>query len=194
MINIKATNTILYTLALVSLFGFFSGCVSPILIDYEQGATDKFLEYNSSVIDSREERSAYQHVALSPIVDRRITRAINSVLLNKGYRNDATDIDFRVTFSTSKKERINLLDLNAGPPPFRRNPYFGIGTYSNMRIDTYDEGTIVIDIIDARSQQLVWRAAHTERLARKARTDSEIHTIITQIRGNFPPDLQAHSN
>ena len=63
-----------------------------------------------------------------------------------------------------------------------------------MSIDTYEEGTIVIDIIDARSQQLVWRAAHTERLARKARTDGEIHTIINQILGYFPPDLHASSN
>ena len=194
MSNNKAIHTILYTLALVSLLGFFSGCVSPILIDYEQGATDKFLQYNSYVIDSREERSAYQHVALSPIVDRRITRAINSVLLNKGYRNDATDTDFRVTFSTSKKERSNLLDLRSGPPTFRRNPYFGMGAYTNMSIDTYEEGTIVIDIIDARSQQLVWRAAHSERLARKALSDSEIHTIINQILGYFPPDLQVRSN
>lgn len=184
----------LYTLTLVLMLGFFSGCISPIVIDYEQSATDKFLQYNSYEIDSREERSEYQHVALSSIVDRRITRAINSILLSKGYRNDATEIDFRVTFSTSKNERSNLLDLRAGPPPFRRNPYLGIGANSNISIHTFEEGTIVIDIIDARSQQLVWRAAHTERLARKARSDSEIHTIINQILGYFPPDLQASSN
>ena len=184
----------LYTIALALMLGFFSGCISPIVIDYEQSSADKFLQYNSYVIDSREERSAYQHIALSPIVDRRIARAINSVLLSKGYQNDATDTDFRVTFSTTKKERSSLLDLRTGPPPFRRNPYFGMGAYSNMSIDTYEEGTIVIDIIDARSQQLVWRAAHTERLARKALSDSEINTIINQILGYFPPDLQVHSN
>lgn len=63
-----------------------------------------------------------------------------------------------------------------------------------MSIETYEEGTIIIDIIDARSQELVWRAAHTERLAREARGDNEIHTIINQILANFPPDLQTKSN
>ena len=184
----------LYALALFSMLGILSGCVSPIVIDYEQDATGKFPQYNSYIIDSREERSAYQNVALSPIVDRRITRALDSVLLSKGYRNDSNNFDFRVTFSTESKDRSRLLEFRTRPLSYRREPYFGVGTYSNMSIDTYEEGTIVIDIIDARSQQLVWRAAHTERLAREARSDNEIHAIISQILADFPPDLQTNSN
>lgn len=183
-----------YLLPIVSILSLFSGCVSPVVVDYEQSALPQFSKYRCYTIDSRDERISYQDVALSPIVDRRITRALHAVLLAKGYRSDCPEADFRVTFMTSSQTRTVMHDLSAGPPPFRRHPYFGSIGYSHISIDQYEEGTLVVDVIDNVSQQLVWRGAHTARLAREARNDSEIHKIISEVLEDFPPVLLANSD
>ena len=165
----------------------FSGCATPTRIDYDREAAHKFSSYQCFELDSRELRADYQDIVLSPIVDRRIERELNATLHSKGFTSDCATPDFRVTFNTIKKTVTELNDLGVGPAPFRRYPYRGYGGYNNIQIDQYEEGTFIIDIIDAPSKELVWRGAYVKRLGWNAPTDAEIRAIIVKILENFPP-------
>ncbi len=164
-----------------------SGCVSPTTVDYDRAAVAKFPSYKCFTIDSRETRSNYQDVVLSPIVDRRIEQAIAQTLLAKGMRNDCAQPDFRITFNTVTKTKTEVNDLGVGPTPFRRHPYFGYSGYSQIDIDQYEQGTFIIDIIDNQSKELVWRGAHTKRLGWSAPSDEEVQIIVSEILAEFPP-------
>jgi hypothetical protein len=172
-------------LPLVSLF--LLGCVSPKQVDYDRTAVDQFADYNCFVIDSRETRSNYQEVVLSPIVDRRIERAIERALVAKGLTQDCPNPDFRVTFNTVTKTKTEVNDLGIGPSPFRRHPYYGYAGYSRIDINQYEQGTFIIDIIDNSSKELVWRGAYTKRLGWSAPSDSEVQAIVGDILETFPP-------
>lgn len=166
---------------------YVSGCVSPTTVDYDRAAAAKFGTYQCFVIDSREMRSNYQDVVLSPIVDRRIEQALSQTLTAKGMTQDCAQADFRVTFNIVTKTKTEINDLGAGTTPFRRHPYFGYSGYSHIDINQYEQGTFIIDIIDNQSKELVWRGAHTKRLGWSAPSDEEVQKIVAEILENFPP-------
>ena len=165
----------------------FAACVSPTTVDYDRAARPKFANYQCFTIDSRATRSNYQDVVLSPIVDRRIEQAIGATLRAKGMTQDCAHPDFRVTFNTVTKTKTEINDLSVGPAPYRRYPYFGYAGYSQIDIDQYEQGTFIVDIIDAESKELVWRGAYTKRLGWSAPTDAEVRTIMNDILATFPP-------
>ncbi|MFQ3224064.1 MAG: hypothetical protein ACI8Z5_000307 [Lentimonas sp.] len=177
---------VLRILLLLPLFALV-GCVSPVRVDYDREAAQKFSSYQCFEVDSRELRSNYQDIVLSPIVDRRIERELNAVLEMRGFSNDCSKPDFRVTFNTAKKTVTELNDLGVGPTPYRRYPYSGLGNYSNVQTDQYEEGTFIVDIIDLQSKELVWRGAYVKRLGWNAPTDAEIREIIIETLAQFPP-------
>ena len=163
------------------------GCVSPVRVDYDRGAAPKLQSYKCFAVDSRELGTNYQSIALSPIVDRRIERALKAELLAKGFTQDCATPDFRVAFNTAQKTITELNDLGIGATPYRRSAYHGYAGYSNIQIDQYQEGTFIIDIIDMQSQELVWRGAYVKRLGWHAPTDAEIRAIIIETLAQFPP-------
>jgi len=164
-----------------------SGCATNTTVDYDRAAATKFGSYKCFVIDSREIRTNYQDVVLSPIVDRRIERAIGRELQAKGFQQNCGKHDFRVTFSTLTKTKTEINDLGVGPTAFRRYPYMGYGGYSRIDVDQYEEGTFIIDIIDNDDKELVWRGAHTKRLGWSAPSEEEVRLIVSSILAEFPP-------
>lgn len=161
------------------------GCVGPTSYDYDQAAREEMATYQTFLIDNRETRSNYQDVVLSPIVDRRIERAIERELVAGGFEKVSADPDFRVTFNTGTKTRTELHDF--GPPLFRRYADYGYsGRY--LDLDQYEEGTFLINMIDAKSQQLVWRGAYVKRLGWSAPNEAEVQKIVSSILADFPPD------
>ena len=166
------------------MLAFLVGCVTPTTYDYDQAALEEMTTYKTFQLDSREVRSDYQDVVLSPIVDRRIERAIQGELTAKGFERVTEDPDFRVTFNTVTKTRTEISDF--GPTLLRRYPYYGYrGRYFEM--NEYEEGTFLIDIIDGANQQLVWRGAYVQRLGWSAPNEAEVQEIVSSILGDFPP-------
>jgi len=160
------------------------GCITPTSYDYEQAAVEEMSAYETFTVDSRETRSDYQDVVLSPIVDRRIERSIQRELTAKGFEAVPANPDFRVTFNTVTKTRTEINDF--GPPPFRRYPYYGYGG-RHLDIDEYEEGTFLISIVDTASQQMVWRGAYVKRLGWSAPNEAEVQKIVGSILAGFPP-------
>ena len=177
----------LYLSLLTGCLLFLAGCATPTHVDFDRAAIPKFNSYQCFVIDSREVRSSYQDVVLSPIVDRRIEGALARNLVAKGFEQDCGEPDFRVTFNTVTKTKTEINDLGVGPTPFRRHPFFGYGGYSRIDINQYEEGTFVVDIIDNDSKQLVWRGTYVKRLGWSAPTDAEVQEIVSAILAEFPP-------
>ena len=51
----------------------------------------------------------------------------------------------------------------------------------------YDEGILVIDVLDVRTRRLVWRGTASRRLER----DPQVHQIeqsVASVLARFPPD------
>ena len=178
---------LLIVLSMLSLCILQSGCVSPNLVDYDRTAASKFEDYLCFSIDSHGARSDLQDLPLSPIVDRRIEKAIELTLLSKGFSNSCSEVDFRVSFATVSKTKTRAINLGVQLSPFRRYSHLRYGSYSRVGLEQYEEGTFIIDIIDQLSNQLVWRGSYTKRLGWNAPSDEEVLKIVEKILGAFPP-------
>ena len=165
----------------------FSGCISHKTIDYDRAAVAKIGDYLCFSVESRETRPDFQDLLLSPIVDRRIEKAIKLTLLEKGFSDSCPAIDFRVSFGTLNKTKTRAINVGVNTSPFWRQSHLRFGGYSRVDLEQYEEGTFVIDIIDELTNQLVWRGSYTKHLGQKAPTGEEIKTIVAEILEAFPP-------
>lgn len=177
----------LAVLALIGVLSLFTGCTTPRTVDYDSAMLRRMQAYQSFSIESREQRSKYQHLALTEIMDRRIVRAIRTSMTQRPMTEDVTNPDCIVTFFTSTKTKTEVNDLGLAGGLYRRSPYHGWGGYSSVTVDQYEEGTLIIDVIDGQSKQLVWRGAYSKRMGRSAPREAEVSKIVASILAEFPP-------
>ena len=69
---------------------------------------------------------------------------------------------------------------------------YGYGTGVGYgRSVTYDEGTLILDVIDPPSQQIAWRGFGTSQ-SRDPQLDAErLRVTVTEIVKHFPPEAAA---
>lgn len=78
----------------------------------------------------------------------RIRHALESKLMAAGYGMEEMDgPDFVVVYYVSSRNKFSVQDYGA-PRWFGRR---------DVRVDEYTEGTLTVDLIDAKTRQLVWR-------------------------------------
>lgn len=109
------------------------------------------------------------------LVGRAIRAAVEQEMQLRGYEKSA-DPDLLVNFSVTvqKVQKVSQVPT-AGPPA----PYYYRGGYYRTWpaysyetwVREYDEGTLLIDLVDAERQQLVWEAAGTGRLKKDLTED-----------------------
>ena len=80
----------------------------------------------------------------------RIRHALESKLMGAGYGMEEMDRpDFVVVYYATSRNKFSVQDYGYGPPR-----WFG---RRDVRVDEYTEGTLTVDLIDAKTRQLVWR-------------------------------------
>jgi hypothetical protein len=92
------------------------------------------------------------------IIDRIVREEINQAFASRGYLPTAADPDFEVFFSTKAQER---LDLEGWYDTYG----YGYGYGACCYIDDETEGMIVIDVVDAKTKQLLWRGGGEARVS-----------------------------
>jgi hypothetical protein len=119
------------------------------------------------------------------VVAGQIASAVDSVLHAKGYQETDTTPDFLVGWhgAIEGKMSTNTIHNNYG---------YGWGWYpagSTTTARHWDEGTLVIDIVDAETQTLVWRGSAQAELHEEGdpqRDYALIATVVTRILDKFP--------
>jgi hypothetical protein len=157
--------------------------------DYDRSAS--FAGYHTFAIMRREHESAQ-----NPLVVTRAEDAIRSELTAKGYSdiNDPLTADFTVDFTIGSKERT---DVSAYPAPYAgvgwgwgRSGWWG-GPYwgDNLDVRQYRQGTLSVDIFDAKSHRPVWHGWAKKELTRQDIEQSEgpIKRAVAAVLEKFPP-------
>ncbi len=160
------------------------GCASvQINTDYDQEAD--FSRYATFTWIGEDKRPLHQlerkGAATNSLVQKRLRRATAEALSAKGFAEVSrrTQADLLVAFHLSVRHEVDVTDL-----PYRRPNRWVYKTHVNH----YDVGTLVIDLIDRRQHQLVWRGTATKVMTEGNLTRREhLDRIVAQILANFPP-------
>ena len=127
----------------------------------------------------------------SVLAEQRTYDAIRQELTNKGftYVTDLPRADFAVDFLIGAQDRLDVTSF-----PGHWGP--GLGWWGNdIDVRQYQEGTLAIDVFDARSRRAVWHGSAKKELSQSEIEHSEapIQEAVTAVLANFPPKLTEHS-
>ena len=129
-----------------------------------------------------QQRSATDPLAGDSLNDGRIRTAMESQLSANGYRMESGSPDFVIAYHVTTKNKLNVQDY--GPPR-----WFG---RRDIRVDQYSEGTLLVDFIDTKTNQVIWRGRASGTLEMKG-VDKKISKSAEKLVKQFVKDTTKKS-
>ena len=134
-------------------------------------------------------KSAIDKVEISDLDKKRILHSIDDALVTKGFTKSETP-DLLVSIFTKENQRVDIYN-NSGfgwGMGWGYNPYIGMG-YSNVY--STPEGTLYIDLIDAKTKELVWQGEGSGYLTKNTEEkDARIKEFVYKILAQYPPGIK----
>ncbi len=169
----------------VLLLLVFTSCSSVrVATDYDREVN--FNQYHSFAFY----KPGIDNAKISDLDKKRILRAIESELSAKGLTKSETP-DLLVSIFTKEKERVDVYNNNFGYG-WGWHPYW-YGAYNTTNISRTAEGTLFIDLIDAKTNNLVWQGMGSADLVTQnmEKKEARIREIVREILAKYPPGSPA---
>jgi hypothetical protein len=132
-------------------------------------------------------KSGIDKAEISDLDKKRILRSIDEVMTSKGFTK-SDNPDLLIAFFTKEREQVNVNQYNAGWGygwGYGWNPYLWGGS---SYVSRYTEGTLYIDIIDARKKELIWQGEGQGVLTKDTdKKDEKIKEFVSKILEQYPP-------
>jgi hypothetical protein len=125
--------------------------------------------------DPRLDNNSFFHDYLRGAIDRQL-RA-------RGYEQTALTPDVRVHYHASAAQRLYI----SGSEPTRER-------CTDCAVQVYDEGTVLIDLVDGRTGALVWRGSAETDLARSVDDQARMERTLERVVERIFTKLPAHKD
>ena len=132
-------------------------------------------------------KSGIDKVEISDLDKKRILYAIDEIMTSKGFTKSETP-DLLINFFTKEREQVDVNQFNMGWGygwGLGWNPWIWGG---NTTVNRYSQGTLYIDLIDAKKKELIWQGEGEGVLTKDThKKDEVIKTFVTKILEQYPP-------
>jgi hypothetical protein len=122
----------------------------------------------------------------------RIKDAIDRQLAAKGWRqvDDGGDV-IVLAIGTTRTQRTLDTFYNGFGGGWRWRGFGGMGTSTTTEHD-YQEGTLVVDMFDVKSKQLIWRGNAADMLSgNPEKNEKKLDKAVVKMFKKFPPQVKA---
>ena len=174
-------------LYLLSIFIFLNSCESiRVTSDFDQNyAFDNLKTYAYS-------KSGIDQVEINDFDKKRILKAIDIEMYNKGFRKSSINPDFIINFFTKTNQKVNYYPSTNYYGSMVQSPYAGIGHYAGswyLNSFKYNEGVLFIDIVDNKKNELVWQGIGKGYIYSDfpEKKGEKISAMVGKILLQFPP-------
>lgn len=140
---------------------------------------------------------------MTPLTDditrNRIENAVDKSMKLKQFtlEPDKSKADVLVSYHVTTKDKQDIQTYNVGVNScwncWGRGPGMGMGYGTDVRVKNYTEGTLIIDMIDTKSNESVWRGTLSAKISNLKTQQERIDAInyaVTTILAQFPPGSQ----
>ena len=176
--------------------GFFSVFIASFLlvacapnVYVEQDSTARFTGYRTYAWVAPDTSGPVSNPILdSQILEGRIQRAVAADLKQRGYTPaaDPAQADFLVTYHTTSQEKVEDSGVGFGFGIVDAFPH-GFGTVMVAPpVQTREEGTLMLDVIDGKTKRLVWRGWTSGWVNQDNYTDAAVADAVHQILDKLP--------
>ena len=135
------------------------------------------------------------------IVESRVKEAVNQALQSKGFRQSSSNPSFLVAWNgaINQQHSVQTVGTSYG---YGWGWYGGWGgpgmSTSTTYVDTWDEGTLIIDIVDPKENKLVWRGSAQGKV-NEYQSDPQdmqknLNAAVDKMMANFPPTSGSSSS
>jgi hypothetical protein len=161
----------------VALLVAMTGCSSlTVYSDWDDNA--EFAEFRSFKLLDRTQP------ARDELVERRVRESVRASLVEMGFTENTTSPDFLVAIHGQVEDKVDVQTYNYGYP-YYGYPYWHGGR--DVSVSQYQEGTLIIDFVDASDNELFWRGWGTKILDHSTRDESVIRGVVDKILDQYPP-------
>ncbi|SHJ94199.1 DUF4136 domain-containing protein [Pseudozobellia thermophila] len=180
-------NTFLVVPMLILLF--LSSCSSvQVLSDYDKEAD--FNSYNTYAFY----KTGIDKAQISDLDKKRILRAIESEMSKRGFTKSENP-DILVSIFTKEKQQVDIYNNYwGGPYGWGWSPYYWGPGWGGNNVSTRTEGSLYIDLIDAKSKELVWQGKGVGNLGNInniEKKEARIQEFVSEILMQYPPNKVA---
>ena len=183
MVTASTTGIWQRLVVLLAMSMMVSGCARYAITDYDGGAD--FSQYRSYSIEKRSEGR------IQSLDATRIERAVQRELSERGLDQSDNGADLKVRYTIEDEKRLESRGPNVGLGfGFGRSPFgFGVA-HSPVRTREIREGKLVVQLVEAESQRVVWQGTGQRNLTENMSPDSRsslIDRVVREMFKDFPP-------
>ncbi len=173
------------TILLLAVLGL--GCTQKLHVEREPNI--RIEQYKSYSWNKLEASNAVHPFYRSKDLNQAIIREIDKTFAKKGLKRNTIDPDFLVDFHIYVEEQKYKNEIC--PAGFYRGERFLPNLSENMfcespQIVSYDDGTLIIDVVDAHTQQLVWRAYMNDLIDNPVNSNTVFSKKVKKVLRKFP--------
>lgn len=128
----------------------------------------------------------------NPIMDSRVRRILERELSARGFQRQDADPDFLLTYYPVYRDRFVQTYTSMGPAwgygwgrPWGYGPAAGF-----TEVQAYREGSIVLEVVDNKTNQLVWQAVAEGALSGLSDprdAEEQVSLAVKKLLEKFPP-------
>jgi hypothetical protein len=119
----------------------------------------------------------------SPLMDERIVNSVNHELQRKGLRPVANNGDLKVTYHVSLERRLDVVSWD-----YLDGPYWTDYWARRTEVREIPEGRLIVDLIDSKLNQIVWRGIATDELtSTESDIESHVGRVTEEMFEDYPP-------
>jgi hypothetical protein len=164
------------------------GFVAAIAIGNAAFAQDVKTDYNNTTDFSQYKtyRWIKKPQTSNPLTRQRVIDDVNAALKAKGLQVVTGDANLCIAAHAATKEQQTLDTFYDGfGGGWRWGGGFGMATTT---VDTYEIGTLVVDIFDARTKEAIWRGSSSKTLSGNPQKNAaSLNKAVEKMFKNFPP-------
>ncbi|WP_299435063.1 DUF4136 domain-containing protein [uncultured Maribacter sp.] len=174
----------------ILVLAVLSSCTSVrVLSDYDKDAN--FNSYKSYAFY----KTGIDKAQISDLDKKRILRAIDTEMATRGFIKSSSP-DILVSIFTKEKEQVDVYNNYwGGGFGWGWNPYYwGPGWNNGTQVSTRTQGSLYIDLIDAKSKELVWQGKGIGTLSPSKsieKKEERIQQFVGEILKAYPPQIMA---
>jgi Domain of unknown function (DUF4136) len=189
----RATRILVMALAAV-----MGGCSSmEISVDYDPEVTFASLQ-TYGWLDRPQKATGDPRIDGNTILEKRIRDAVDTELATRGFRKVTSDPDFLVAYHVSLDKRRSVQTLNSY---YGYGAGWGYGYGASYRpgywagapetyVYEYEEGTLILDIVNPDNKELIWRGSATDEVHFKStpeKDQTQLNEAVRKMLEKFPP-------
>jgi hypothetical protein len=123
-------------------------------------------------------------------MDQRIVSSIEEAMAARGLKHVAKGGDLRVNFHIAVSEQAQYISWSDGFPGWGYWGWGWGGGFTTTTVIPYYEGTLVINMVDANHNQLVFQGASTQTVSsRPSRNSRKLAKAVNEVFEKFPPQM-----